>query len=106
MDLVQRALTWGRVEPDLYVNFFFGFPFADVPDGMVPGDDQRQARPGAQGGGRHGDGLAAARGAALARPKVHSIPRVRLAGQAIAQGGRRRSCWPTISDRSGSATGS
>src|ERR1700761_670105 len=32
MDLVQRALTWEAREPDLYVNVFFGFPFADVPD--------------------------------------------------------------------------
>ena len=32
MDLVQRALTWEAREPDVYVNFFFGFPFADVPD--------------------------------------------------------------------------
>src|SRR4029079_4632143 len=32
MDLVQRALTWEAREPDVYVNFMFGFPFADVPD--------------------------------------------------------------------------
>jgi microcystin degradation protein MlrC len=32
MDLVQRALTWEAREPDVYVNVFFGFPFADVPD--------------------------------------------------------------------------
>ena len=32
MDLVQRALTWEAREPDTYVNFFFGFPWADVPD--------------------------------------------------------------------------
>ena len=32
MDLVQRALTWEAREPGLYVNLFFGFPFADVPD--------------------------------------------------------------------------
>ena len=32
MDLVQRALTWEAREPDTYVNIFFGFPFADVPD--------------------------------------------------------------------------
>lgn len=30
--LVQRALTWEAREPDVYVNFFFGFPWADVPD--------------------------------------------------------------------------
>ena len=32
MDLVQRALVWEAREPDVYVNVFFGFPFADVPD--------------------------------------------------------------------------
>src|SRR6266436_5276859 len=32
MDLVQRALVWEAREPDTYVNIFFGFPFADVPD--------------------------------------------------------------------------
>ncbi len=32
MDLVQRALTWEAREPDLFVNFFFGFPWSDVPD--------------------------------------------------------------------------
>ena len=32
MDLVQRALTWEAREVDVYVNVFFGFPFADVVD--------------------------------------------------------------------------
>ncbi|MBE9603395.1 M81 family metallopeptidase [Acetobacteraceae bacterium H6797] len=31
-DLIQRALTWEAREPDLFVNVFFGFPWADVPD--------------------------------------------------------------------------
>lgn len=31
-DLIQRALTWEAREPDVYVNVFFGFPWADVPD--------------------------------------------------------------------------
>jgi microcystin degradation protein MlrC len=30
--LVQRCLTWEAREPDVYVNFFFGFPWSDVPD--------------------------------------------------------------------------
>jgi microcystin degradation protein MlrC len=30
MDLVQRALVWEAREPDVYVNFFYGFAFADV----------------------------------------------------------------------------
>jgi microcystin degradation protein MlrC len=32
MDLTQRALMWEARETDVYVNVFFGFPFADVPD--------------------------------------------------------------------------
>jgi microcystin degradation protein MlrC len=32
MDLVQRALVWEAREPDLYVNVYFSFPWADVPD--------------------------------------------------------------------------
>jgi microcystin degradation protein MlrC len=32
MDLAQRALVWEAREPNVYVNVFFGFPFADVPD--------------------------------------------------------------------------
>src|ERR1700720_1595121 len=32
MDLVQRTLVWEAREPDVYINLFFGFPFADVPD--------------------------------------------------------------------------
>lgn len=29
MDIVQRALTWEAREPDVYVNFYYGFAFAD-----------------------------------------------------------------------------
>jgi microcystin degradation protein MlrC len=32
MSLINRALTWEAREPDVYVNVFFGFPWADVPD--------------------------------------------------------------------------
>jgi microcystin degradation protein MlrC len=32
MDLIQRALTFEAREPDVYVNVFFGFLWADVPD--------------------------------------------------------------------------
>src|SRR5689334_4876719 len=32
LDLVQLSLTREAREPDLYVNVFFGFPLADVPD--------------------------------------------------------------------------
>lgn len=33
MDVVQRALVWEARKPDTYVNVFFGFPWADTPDG-------------------------------------------------------------------------
>src|SRR5262245_9921957 len=106
MDLVQRALTWEAREPDLYVNFFFGFPFADVPDvGMtfqvMTNGDVALAR-------KVADDMAAAawrrREGLLNSTKVHTIPEgVKLAKQAMARG-----ATPVVladhSDRSGSAT--
>ena len=106
MDLVQRALTWEAREPDVYVNFFFGFPFADVPDvGMtfqvMTNGDPGLARCVA-------DDMAAAawrqRKALIGSTKVHTIPEgVSLAKQAMASGAA-----PVVladhSDRSGSAT--
>lgn len=47
MDFVERALTWEARYPDTFVNLFYGFPWADVPDvGMcveviTNGDAQR-----------------------------------------------------------------
>ena len=106
MDLVQRALTWEAREPDVYVNFFFGFPFADVPDvGMtfqvIANGDTQLAR-------RVADDMANAawrqREALLGSAKVHTIPEgVKLAKEAVARG-----AVPVVladhSDRSGSAT--
>src|SRR5712671_7224699 len=76
MDLVQRALTWEAREPDVYVNFFFGFPFADVPDvGMtfqvMTNGDAALAR-------KVADDMASAawrrREALLGSTTVHTIP--------------------------------
>lgn len=106
MDLVQRALVWEAREPDLYLNVFFGFPFADVPDvGMtveaMSNGDPDLARKAA-------DDVAAwawrRREALLKTATVHPIPRgVTLAKEALARGD-----WPVVladhSDRSGSAT--
>src|SRR5215470_8043909 len=106
MDLVQRALTWEAREPDVYVNFFFGFPFADVPDvGMtfqvMTNGDPSLAR-------RAADDLALSawrhREALLKSTKVYTIPEgVTLAKEAVARG-----ATPVVladhSDRSGSAT--
>src|SRR5262249_28185161 len=106
MDLVQRALTWEAREPDLYVNLFFGFPFADVPDvGMTiqvttngnAGLARKVADDMAIAAWRRREGL-------LNSAKVNTIPQgVRLAKEAIA-----RDATPVVladhSDRSGSAT--
>jgi microcystin degradation protein MlrC len=106
MDLVQRALVWEAREPDAYVNVFFGFPFADVPDmGMTvqaatngnPALARAIADDMAQTAWRE-------RKALLGTTEVLTIPEgVALAGQAVAKGDK-----PVVladhSDRSGSAT--
>jgi microcystin degradation protein MlrC len=106
MDLVQRALTWEAREVDVYVNVFFGFPFADVVDvGMTiqvltngkPELAKKIARDMADAAWRQ-------RKALLTSAKVVSISDgVRLAGQAVAE-----KAAPVVladySDRSGSAT--
>jgi microcystin degradation protein MlrC len=106
MDLVQRALTWEAREPDLYVNFFFGFPFADVPDVGMTFQVMTNGDPGLAR--RVADDMAAAawrqRKALLGSTKVYTIPEgVMLAKQAMASG-----ATPVVladhSDRSGSAT--
>lgn len=106
MDLVQRALTWEAREPDVYVNFFFGFPFADVPDVGMTFQVMTNGDPGLAR--RVADDMAAAawrqRKALLGSTKVHTIPEgVKLAKEAVARG-----ATPVVladhSDRSGSAT--
>ena len=106
MDLVQRALIWEAREPDVYVNVFFGFPWADVPDlgmtfqAMTNGDPALArliADDMARTAWRH-------RKALLGSTKIHAIPEgVALAKQAVARGET-----PVVladhSDRSGYAT--
>jgi microcystin degradation protein MlrC len=106
MDLVQRALIWEAREPDAYVNVFFGFAYADVPDvGMTiqvltngkPELARRIADDMALTAWRHRQGL-------LTSTKVHVIPEgVALAKKAVAKGET-----PVVladhSDRSGYAT--
>ena len=89
MDLVQRALTWEAREPDVYVNFFFGFPFADVPDVGMTFQVMTNGDPGLAR--RVADDMAAAawrqREALIGSTKVHTIPDgVALAKQAMASG--------------------
>jgi microcystin degradation protein MlrC len=106
MDLVQRALTWEAREPDLYMNVFFGFPFADVPDvGMTiqamsngnPALAAKAADDVAQWAWRRREALL---NTATVQPIAEGV---RLAKNAMARG-----AWPVVladhSDRSGSAT--
>src|SRR5262249_21269175 len=106
MDLVQRALVWEARQPDAYVNVFFGFPYADVPDvgmtiqALTNGDAalaNRIVDDMARFAWRHREAL-------LTSTRVLSIPEgVALAKQAIARGET-----PVVladhSDRSGYAT--
>jgi microcystin degradation protein MlrC len=106
MDLVQRALTWEAREPDLYVNVFFGFPFADVPDVGLTVEAMSNGKP--ELARKVADDIAQwawrRRQALLDTAKVHPVPEgVKLAKEAVARG-----AWPVVladhSDRSGSAT--
>src|ERR1700738_4303078 len=106
MDLVQRALTWEAREPDVYINAFFGFPFADVPDvGMTfqvltNGDPElagQICRDMAETTWRQ-------RKALLTSTKIHTIPEgVALAKQAMSRG-ETPVVLADYSDRSGYAT--
>src|ERR1700738_599530 len=106
MDLVQRALTWEAREPDVYVNAFFGFPFADVPDvGMTfqvltNGDPElagKICRDMAETTWRQREAL-------LTSAKIQTIPEgVTLAKQAVATG-QTPVVLADHSDRSGYAT--
>lgn len=106
MDLVQRALTWEAREPDVYVNFMFGFPWADVPDvgitvQVLTNDKPDLAR-------KIADDMAQAiwrqRKALVSAARVHLIAEgVALAGQA-AKRGEAPVVLADHSDRSGYAT--
>ncbi len=106
MDLVHRALTWEAREVDVYVNVFFGFPFADVPDVGMTIQVLTNGNPDLAGKVSRDIAEAAwrQRKALLNSTKVHSIPEgVALAKQAVASGET-----PVVladhSDRSGYAT--
>jgi len=106
MDLVQRALTWEAREPDLYMNVFFGFPFADVPDVGMTVQAMSNGNPALAA--KAADDVATwawrRREALLKTATVHPISEgVKLAKEAVTRG-----AWPVVladhSDRSGSAT--
>ncbi len=106
MDMVQRAMIWEAREPDVYVNVFFGFPFADVPDVGLTFQVTTNGK--ADLARKVADDMAnwawRRREALLATAKVHTVPQgVTLAREAIARGET-----PVVladhSDRSGYAT--
>ncbi len=106
MDMVQRAMIWEAREPDVYVNVFFGFPFADVPDVGLTFQATTNGKPDLAR--KVADDMAhwawRRREALLATAKVHLVPQgVKLAREAIARGET-----PVVladhSDRSGYAT--
>jgi microcystin degradation protein MlrC len=106
MDLIQRALVWEAREVDVYVNVFFGFPFADVPDvGMT-------IQVLTNGNARLADEITKdigsfawrRREALLTSTRIHTIEDgVALAKQAVADG-QTPVVLADHSDRSGSAT--
>ena len=106
MDLVQRALVWEAREPDTYVNIFFGFPFADVPDVGMTVQVLTNGNPklAEQIGRDLSHAIWRQREALLTSTKIYSIADgVALAKRAIA-GGATPVVLADHSDRSGSAT--
>jgi microcystin degradation protein MlrC len=106
MDLSQRALVWEAREADVYVNVFFGFPFADVPDVGMTVQVMTNGNP--KLAADIADDIAAfawrRREALLSSTTIHSIADgVALARQAIAKG-ETPAVLADHSDRSGSAT--
>jgi microcystin degradation protein MlrC len=106
MDLVQRALVWEAREPDVYVNVFFGFPFADVPDAGMTLQVLTNGNP--ELASKICRDLAETvwrlREALLTSTKIYTVPQgVALAKQAV-QSGETPVVLADYSDRSGSAT--
>ncbi|MEJ1978892.1 MAG: M81 family metallopeptidase [Acetobacteraceae bacterium] len=106
MNQIQRALTWEAREPDSYVNVFFGFPWADVPDvGMtiqvLTNGNPELAR-------KIADDMALAawrdREALLTAAKIYPMPEAVDLAKAAAADDRAPVVLADYSDRSGSAT--
>jgi microcystin degradation protein MlrC len=106
MDLVQRTLVWEAREPDVYINLFFGFPFADVPDVGMTLQVQTNGNPElARTISRDiAEAIWRQRKALLTSTKVYSVPEgVALAKQAV-RNGETPVVLADYSDRSGYAT--
>src|SRR5438132_5095545 len=94
MDLVQRALVWEAREPDLYMNVFFGFPFADVPDVGMTIEAMTNGKPALASKAAEDVATWAwrRREALLKTATVHPVPHgVKLAREAVARG-----AWPVV----------
>ena len=107
MDLVQRALTWEAREPDVYVNFFYGFPFADVADVGMTFEVMTNGNP--ELARKVADDIANGPGACArswsTATKVYPIPQgVTLAKEAIATRRAGRWCSPITAIAPGAAT--
>jgi microcystin degradation protein MlrC len=106
MDLAQRALIWEARETDVYVNVFFGFPFADVPDiGMtIQVFTNGNPKLAADIARDIADLAWRKREALLTSTQIHSI----VEGAALAKEAVMKGQTPVVladhSDRSGSAT--
>ncbi len=102
MDLVQRALTWEAREPDVFVNFFFGFPWADTVDAGMTVQVTTNGNPALAR--RVADDMAGAawraRHALIATTKILPMPEAVTASR-TAPG---RVVLADYSDRSGAAT--
>jgi microcystin degradation protein MlrC len=106
MDLIQRALVWEAREVDVYVNVFFGFPFADVPDVGMTIQVLTNGNP--KLAAEIAEDIAGfawrQREALLTSTRIHKIQDgVALAKQAVADG-KTPVVLADHSDRSGSAT--
>jgi len=104
--LVHRCLTWEAREPDLYVNFFFGFPWADVPDAGMCFQVIANGKP--ELAGTVADDLAETawrlRAEMFSATPIHPVSEaVGMLKQALAEG-RRPAVLADYSDRSGNAT--
>jgi microcystin degradation protein MlrC len=106
MDLVQRALTWEAREPDAYVNLFFGFPWADVPDGGMTVQVMTNGNP-ALAHAIAADMAGAVwrqRARLLASATIHGMEQGMALAQAAVAEGRGPVVLADHSDRSGRAT--
>ena len=96
MDLSQRALVWEARETDVFVNVFFGFPFADVPDigitvQVLTNDNPKLAEAIVRD---IADLAWREREALLTSTKIYAIAKASRWRSRRSRKARRPSCWP------------